>query len=99
MYMSILVSFLSLVQLRDSADWMTIMLLLNQAGAIFGPLVALPLVCACVATGATICYSISLLLGPALLLASESWRIRLDSWRRKVSAQGGNMLSFLIVLR
>lgn len=70
-----------------------------QAGAMYGVLFALPLVCLCVASGATLCYLISALLGPALLLASETWRDRLEQWRVRIRQQGGNMISYLIVLR
>lgn len=69
------------------------------AGAMYGVLVALPLVCMCVATGATLCYLISALLGPALLLVNKAWRDRLDLWRERIRKQGGNMISYLIVLR
>lgn len=65
----------------------------------YGVFFALPLVCLCVATGATLCYLISALLGPALLLASKTWRDRLESWRIRIRKQGGNMISYLIVLR
>ena len=65
----------------------------------YGVLFALPLVCLCVASGATLCYLISALLGPALLLASEKWRDRLEQWRGRIRQQGGNMISYLIVLR
>lgn len=70
-----------------------------EAGAMYGVLFALPLVCLCVASGATLCYLISALLGPALLLASEKWRDRLEQWRERIRQQGGNMISYLIVLR
>jgi membrane protein DedA with SNARE-associated domain len=65
----------------------------------YGVLFALPLVCLCVATGASMCYLISALLGPALLLTSQRWRDRLDVWRERIRKQGGNMISYLIILR
>lgn len=65
----------------------------------YGVIYALPLVCASVATGATLCYLISALLGPALLLASEKWRNRLQVWRERIRKQQGNMFSYLIILR
>lgn len=65
----------------------------------YGISCALPLVCASVATGATLCYLISALLGPALLMASEKWRARLDVWRERIRQQQGNMFSYLIILR
>ena len=65
----------------------------------YGVTFALPLVCASVATGATLCYLISALLGPALLLASEKWRNRLEVWRERIRKQQGNMFSYLIILR
>jgi len=68
------------------------------AGAVWGMTRALPLCCACVATGATLCYLISAALGPALL-AIPKWKERVDKWAEKVDAQRANLLSFLIVLR
>lgn len=68
------------------------------AGALYGVLVALPLVCFCVSTGALLCYFISSLLGPALL-TTEKWRNRLETWRQRIDAQGDNLFSYLIVLR
>ena len=65
----------------------------------YGVLFALPLVCVCIATGATLCYLISALLGPALLLASQKWRDRMDLWKARIDAQGGNMISYLMILR
>lgn len=69
------------------------------SGAMYGVPFALPLVCFCVATGATLCYLISALLGPALLLANKTWRDRLDLWKERIGKQGGNMFSYLVVLR
>jgi uncharacterized membrane protein YdjX (TVP38/TMEM64 family) len=67
-------------------------------GAVWGVPIALPLVCACVASGATLCYLISSALGPALLTL-PTWRIRLETWSEKVAEQQANLLSFLILLR
>jgi uncharacterized membrane protein YdjX (TVP38/TMEM64 family) len=67
-------------------------------GAVWGVPRALPLVCACVATGATLCYLISAALGPALLTLPK-WKARLDKWAEKIQAQKENLISFLIVLR
>jgi len=67
-------------------------------GAVWGVPRALPLVCACVASGATLCYLISAALGPALLTLPR-WKDRLDKWADKVRAQKDNLISFLIVLR
>jgi len=67
-------------------------------GAVWGVARALPLVCACVATGATLCYLISAALGPALLTLPK-WKARLDKWSAKIEAQRENIISFLIVLR
>ncbi|KAF9520913.1 hypothetical protein BS47DRAFT_1323455 [Hydnum rufescens UP504] len=67
-------------------------------GAVWGMAVALPLCCACVATGATLCYAISAALGPALLTLPK-WKDRIDKWALKVETQRSNLLSFLIVLR
>ncbi|KAH8919665.1 hypothetical protein BT69DRAFT_1223793 [Atractiella rhizophila] len=69
------------------------------AGAMYGVLMALPLVCLCVATGALLCYLISALIGPALLAHSSKWRGRVDRWKTRVEKQGGNVISYLIVLR
>ena len=67
-------------------------------GAVWGVAIALPLACACVATGATLCYLISAAFGPALLTLPK-WKARLDSWSDKLASQRDNMLSYLIVLR
>ncbi|KAJ7650433.1 hypothetical protein FB45DRAFT_887937 [Roridomyces roridus] len=67
-------------------------------GAVWGMSIALPLVCCCVATGATLCYLISSALGPALLTLPK-WKAKLDNWARKIDGQKDNMISFLIVLR
>ncbi|PWN49895.1 hypothetical protein IE53DRAFT_122629 [Violaceomyces palustris] len=68
------------------------------AGAMWGVPLALPLVCASVATGATICYLISKFLG-AVLVALPSWKARVDSWKEKLDQHSDNMLSYLIVIR
>ncbi|KAH8977701.1 oxalate transporter [Lactarius hatsudake] len=67
-------------------------------GAVWGVARALPLACACVATGATLCYFISAALGPALL-SLPSFQSRLELWSSKISAQRANLIPFLIVLR
>lgn len=67
-------------------------------GAVWGVPRALPLACACVATGATLCYLISAALGPALLTIPK-WKSKLDKWSEKIQAQKDNIISFLIVLR
>ncbi|KAH9972707.1 hypothetical protein BGW80DRAFT_1437420 [Lactifluus volemus] len=67
-------------------------------GAVWGVARALPLACACVATGATLCYFISAALGPALLTL-PSFQSRLELWSSKISAQRANLIPFLIVLR
>lgn len=67
-------------------------------GAVWGVPRALLLACACVATGATLCYLISAALGPALLTL-PSWRARFATWSEKVTAQRANLMSFLIVIR
>jgi uncharacterized membrane protein YdjX (TVP38/TMEM64 family) len=67
-------------------------------GAVWGVACALPLACACVATGATLCYFISAALGPALLTL-PSFQSRLELWSAKISAQRANLIPFLIVLR
>ncbi|KAJ7178625.1 hypothetical protein C8R43DRAFT_1084503 [Mycena crocata] len=67
-------------------------------GAVWGMPIALPLVCCCVASGATLCYLISAALGPALL-ALPKWKAMLDKWARKIQRNQDNMISFLIVLR
>lgn len=67
-------------------------------GAVWGVPRALPLACACVATGATLCYLISAALGPALLTLPK-WKAKLDIWSEKIEAQKENIISFLIVLR
>jgi uncharacterized membrane protein YdjX (TVP38/TMEM64 family) len=67
-------------------------------GAVWGVPRALPLACACVATGATLCYFISAALGPALLTI-PAFQTRLELWSAKISAQRANLIPFLIVLR
>jgi uncharacterized membrane protein YdjX (TVP38/TMEM64 family) len=67
-------------------------------GAVWGVARALPLACACVATGATLCYFISSALGPALLTL-PSFQSRLELWSAKIGAQRANIIPFLIVLR
>lgn len=67
-------------------------------GAVWGVARALPLACACVATGATLCYFISAALGPALLTI-PSFQSRLGIWSSRISTQRANLIPFLIVLR
>ena len=67
-------------------------------GAVWGVPRALPLACACVATGATLCYAISAALGPALLTMPR-WKARLDVWANKLRTHKDDIISFLIVLR
>jgi uncharacterized membrane protein YdjX (TVP38/TMEM64 family) len=67
-------------------------------GAMWGVARALPLVCCCVATGATLCYLISSALGPALLTLPK-WKAILDKWATKINENKENIFSFLIVLR
>lgn len=67
-------------------------------GAVWGVAIALPLACACVATGATLCYLISAAFGPGLLTLPR-WKAHLDSWSSRIAAQRSNLLSYLIVLR
>ena len=67
-------------------------------GAVWGVAIALPLACACVASGATLCYLISAALGPALLVLPK-WKARLDTWGARLNSQRDNLLSYLIVLR
>ncbi|KAL9935432.1 hypothetical protein V8E36_005780 [Tilletia maclaganii] len=68
------------------------------AGALWGVFVALPLVCAAVATGATICYLISQTMGEALI-AVPKWKARVDSWKDRLAQYNDNLLSYLILIR
>ncbi|GAA6022652.1 hypothetical protein JCM8202_005035 [Rhodotorula sphaerocarpa] len=68
-------------------------------GALWGVLVALPLVCFSVATGALLCYCLSAALGPAVLSHSEKWQHRIDRWADRVREHDKNLLSYLIVIR
>ncbi|GAA5945274.1 hypothetical protein JCM3775_007418 [Rhodotorula graminis] len=68
-------------------------------GALWGVLIALPLVCFCVATGALLCYLMSAALGPAVLRNSEVWRERVEAWTDRVAKHDSNLVSYLIVLR
>jgi len=67
-------------------------------GAVWGVARALPLVCTCVATGASMSYLLSAALGPAILTLPR-WKDRLEKWSDKVRMQKENIVSFLIVLR
>ncbi|KAL1756752.1 hypothetical protein FB107DRAFT_260675 [Schizophyllum commune] len=67
-------------------------------GAVWGVARALPLVCVCVATGATLCYLISAALGPALLTLPRV-QAKLDKWATTIRQNKENVISFLIVLR
>ncbi|TFY76486.1 hypothetical protein EWM64_g7528 [Hericium alpestre] len=67
-------------------------------GAVWGVARALPLACACVASGGTLCYLLSAALGPALL-ALPKFQARLDTWTEKIARQRENIIPFLIVLR
>jgi hypothetical protein len=64
-------------------------------GKVWGAPRALPLACACVATGATLCY---FLYSPAVLTI-PAFQARLELWSAKISAQRANLIPFLIVLR
>ncbi|KAI5476716.1 SNARE associated Golgi protein [Pseudohyphozyma bogoriensis] len=68
-------------------------------GAMYGVLIALPLACFCVATGALLCYLISQQLGPAILLNSEKWQKRVEKWTERIAEHNDNLISYLIVLR
>lgn len=68
------------------------------AGAMWGVPLALPIVCASVATGATICYLISQQLG-AVLVAMPKWKARVDAWGEVLARHNDNMLSYMIVIR
>lgn len=67
-------------------------------GAVWGVPIALPLACACVASGATLCYLIAAALGPALLVLPK-WKAKLDTWSATLASQRDNLLSYLIILR
>lgn len=64
----------------------------------WGVPLALPIVCASVATGATICYLISQQLG-AVLVAMPKWKARVDAWGEVLARHNDNMLSYMIVIR
>ncbi|GAA5961177.1 hypothetical protein JCM10213_001413, partial [Rhodosporidiobolus nylandii] len=68
-------------------------------GALWGVAIALPLVCFCVATGASFCYLMSALLGPAVLLHSEVWQRRVEAWSERVKEHRANLISYLVILR
>ncbi|GAA5965862.1 hypothetical protein JCM8115_003030 [Rhodotorula mucilaginosa] len=68
-------------------------------GALWGVLIALPLVCFSVASGALLCYYLSAVLGPAVLSRSEVWQHRIDRWADRIKEHDQNLLSYLIVLR
>lgn len=67
-------------------------------GAVWGVARALPLCCACVATGSSLCYLLSSALGPALLTL-PAIKTRMESFSAQVSRQRANIIPFLIVLR
>jgi uncharacterized membrane protein YdjX (TVP38/TMEM64 family) len=101
---------LPLLSLAVSSAWLTHVLSLQAfslpgsmylsilGGAVWGVARALPLACACVATGASLCYLISAALGPALLTLPK-WKAKLDVWATKIQSNKENMISFLIILR
>jgi len=93
-----LLSFISTYLFLQAFSLPGSMYLSIVAGAVWGMSLALPLCCACIATGATLCYLMSAAFGPALL-ALPKWKERVDRWAVKVEGQRANLLSFLIVLR
>ncbi|GAA5910861.1 hypothetical protein JCM6882_003448, partial [Rhodosporidiobolus microsporus] len=68
-------------------------------GALWGVVIALPLVCFCVASGALLCYLMSAALGPAVLLHSETWRKRVEAWTDRIMQHKASLVSYLIILR
>ncbi|GAA5880258.1 hypothetical protein JCM3774_002470 [Rhodotorula dairenensis] len=68
-------------------------------GALWGVLIALPLVCFSVASGALLCYYLSAALGPAVLSRSQVWQHRIERWADRIKEHDQNLLSYLIVLR
>ncbi|KDN52707.1 hypothetical protein K437DRAFT_253900 [Tilletiaria anomala UBC 951] len=67
------------------------------AGAIWGVALSLPIVICSIASGATICYVISRQMGE-VFVAVPSWKTRVDSWQRRISAQS-NLFSYLVFIR
>ena len=97
-FFRVLISFISVYLYLQAFSIPGSMYMTILGGALYGYF-ALPLVCLCIATGATLCYFISSIFAPAILSASNKWRIRLDGWKLKLAKHNSNLLSYLIVLR
>ncbi|GAA99337.1 uncharacterized protein L969DRAFT_93798 [Mixia osmundae IAM 14324] len=94
----VLISFIFVYLFLQTFSLPGSMYLSILSGAMYG-LWALPLVCLCISTGASLCYLFSAALGPALLLTSKKWQDRVIQWRDIIKNQGSNLISYLIVLR
>lgn len=68
------------------------------AGAMWGMPIAVPWVCACIATGSTLCYLLSRSAGQCLLLLPH-WEQRVQSWRAVVQQYDQNMTWYMTLLR
>ena len=73
--------------------WMSVL-----AGALWGIRVALPIACLTIATGATLCYMLSLYAGECIHLVPQ-WEARVRRWQEALSAQRHNLISYLVLLR
>ncbi|KAM0790925.1 hypothetical protein ACM66B_004232 [Microbotryomycetes sp. NB124-2] len=98
-YYRVLGSFVTVYMFIQAFSIPGSMYLSILGGAMYGVLVAMPLVCFCVATGALLCYFISAALGPAILANSDKWQKRIDAWTDRVRDHQENLVSYLIVLR
>ncbi|WFD26537.1 hypothetical protein MNAN1_001520 [Malassezia nana] len=68
------------------------------AGALWKVPLALPLVCACIATGASLCYLLSWHVG-AIFRAIPRWQHRVEAWKTTTQQYRHHMLSYLTMLR
>ena len=66
-------------------------------GFLFNFYIALFLICSCSATGATLCYLASSLIGPPLL--QKYCKQRVEEWRSSVNNHRQHMLNYIIFLR
>lgn len=68
------------------------------AGALWKVPLALPLVCVCIATGASLCFLLSWHVG-AILRAMPRWQHRVEAWKTTTQQYHHHMLSYLTMLR
>jgi len=67
-------------------------------GAIWGVLIAVPLVCVVISIGSSFAYGLSTAFGP-VLMGMPKWRARIDKFGDRIQAHRQDLLSYLIILR